>query len=148
MDLCIGGGLVMELKINIDETMFKEVIEKELNAFSKEELHSIVRDCIVEALKDNETLKGLFAKPRYNVYGNLESEPTNLVFEAARTIDLSPALEDIQTIMINELKNNYSNLLQKVMLQFMVDGLFYNNNFKNNLEEAMVDILRQHTNFK
>lgn len=138
----------MELKINIDETMFKEVIEKELNAFSKEELHSIVRDCIVEALKDNKTLKALFTKPRYNVYGALESEPTNLVFEAARTIDLSPAFEDIQTIMINELKNNYSNLLQKVMLQFMVDGLFYNNNFKNNLEEAMNDILIKHTNFK
>ena len=44
----------MELKINIDETMFKEVIEKELNAFSKEELRDIIRDCIAEALKNNE----------------------------------------------------------------------------------------------
>lgn len=138
----------MELKINIDETMFKEIIEKELNAFSKEELHSIIRDCLVEALKNNETLKGLFTKQRCNVYGGLESEPTFLVVEAAKTINLSPAFEDIQTMMINELKNNYSDLLQRVMLKVMIDGLFYSNNFKDSLEEAVNDILIKHTNFK
>lgn len=137
----------MELKINIDETMFKEVIEKELNAFSKEELHSIVRDCIVEALKNNEVLKKLFIQTDYR-YGNLEQKPTPLVIEAARNINLYPAFEDIQTIMVNELKNNYNDLLQKVMLQVMVDGLFYGSNFKDNLEEAMMGILTKHTNFK
>ena len=137
----------MELKINIDETMFKEVIEKELNAFSKEELHSIVRDCIVEALKNNEVLKKLFIRTDYNRYGNLEQEPTSLVVEAAKNINLHPAFYDIQETMINELKNNYDKLLQQVMLQMMVEGLFYGSNFKNNLEEAMINILTKHTNF-
>ena len=36
----------MEIKIEVDETKFKDVIEKELNAFSKEELHEIIRECI------------------------------------------------------------------------------------------------------
>lgn len=138
----------MEVRINIDETMFKEVIEKELNAFSKEELHSIVRDCLVETLKNNETLKGLFTKQRCNAYGKLEPEPTFLVVEAAKTMNLSPAFEDVQTMMINELKNNYSDLLQRVMLKVMIDGLFYSNNFKDGLEEAVKDILIKHTNFK
>lgn len=137
----------MELKINIDETMFKEVIEKELNAFSKEELHDIIRDCIAEALKNNEVLKKLFIRTDYNRYGNLEQEPTPLVIEAARNINLYPAFYDIQETMVNELKNNYSELLQKVMLQTMVDGLFYGSNFKDNLEEAMINILTKHTNF-
>lgn len=138
----------MELKINIDETMFKEVIEKELNAFSKEELHDIIRDCIAEALKNNEALKKLFIRTDYNRYGNLEQEPTPLVIEAAKNINLYPAFYDIQETMINELKNNYSKLLQKVMLQTMVDGLFYGSNFKDNLENAMTDILAKYTNFR
>ena len=138
----------MELKINIDETMFKEVIEKELNAFSKEELHDIIRDCIAEALKNNEVLKKLFIQTDYNRYGNLEQGPTPLVKEAAKNINLYPAFYGIQETMINELKNNYSDLLQKVMLQTIADGLFYGSNFKNNLEEAVTTILAKYTNFR
>lgn len=32
----------MEIKINIDESKFQEVLEKELGAFTQEELHSIM----------------------------------------------------------------------------------------------------------
>ena len=33
----------MEIKINIDESKFQEVLEKELGAFTQEELHNIMK---------------------------------------------------------------------------------------------------------
>lgn len=134
----------MELKINIDETMFKDVIEKELKAFSREELHEIIRECIVEALKTDGTLKSLFVKPKRYSYDS--DEATQLLFEAARNINLSPAYEEVQEMMISELKNNYDKLLQNVMLTTMVDGLCDNWNFKNNLQSAVNEILVRRAN--
>ena len=134
----------MELKINIDETMFKEVIEKELNAFSKEELHEIIRECIVEALKNNSTLKGLFVKPK--MYSYSSDEPTQVLFEAAKNIDLSPAYEEIQNMMITELKTNYSQLLQNIMMKTMVSGLCNDWGFRDNLSSAINEILTSRAN--
>ena len=129
----------MELKINIDETMFKDVIEKELNAFSKEELHEIIRECIAEALKTNGSFKSLFIKPKRYSY-DLD-EPSQVLIEAAKSINLSSAYEEIQEMMITELKTNYTKLLQNVMLQVMVNGLCDNWTFRQNLEDAMTHIL-------
>ena len=129
----------MELKINIDETMFKDVLEKELKAFSSEELHEIIRECIVEALKTDGSLKNLFIKPKRYSYES--DEPTQVLFEAAKNIDLSPAYEEIKEKMISELKTNYSELLQKIMLKTMVDGLCNTYSFRSNVEDSISEIL-------
>lgn len=129
----------MELKINIDETMFKEVLDKELKAFSSEELHEFIRECIVEALKTDDTFKSLFIKPKRNSWEH--DEASELLFEAAKHIDLSPAYEEIQELMVAELKTNYSELLQNVMMKTMVDGLCNSWGFKNNLQNAVNEIM-------
>ena len=134
----------MELKINVDETMFKDVIEKELKAFSSEELHEIIRECIAEALRNNNILKGLFIKPKTHSYSS--DEPTQVLLEAAKSIDLSPAYEEIQKMMITELKMNYSELLQRIMMKTMVDGLCNDWGFRNNLESAVHEIMIRKSN--
>ena len=134
----------MELKINIDETMFKDVLEKELRAFSSEELHEIIRECIVEALKTDGTLRSLFIKPKRYSYES--DEASQVLFEAAKNINLSPAYEEIQEMMITELKKNYDKLLQNIMLKTMVDGLCNDWNFRSNLESAVNDVLIQRAN--
>ena len=134
----------MELKINVDETMFKDVIEKELKAFSSEELHEIIRECIAEALRNNNILKGLFIKPK--TYSYSSDEPTQVLFEAAKSIDLSPAYEEIQKMMITELKMNYSDLLQRIMMKTMADGLCSDWGFRSNLESAIREIMARRAN--
>lgn len=130
----------MELKINIDETMFKDVIEKELKAFSSEELHEIIRECIVEAFKTDGTFRSLFIKPKRYSYES--DEASQVLFEAAKNIDLSPAYKEIQEMMITELKKNYDKLLQNIMLKTMVDGLCNDWTFRSNLQSAVDDVLR------
>lgn len=134
----------MELKINIDETMFKDVLEKELKAFSSEELHEIIRECIVEALKTDGSLRSLFIKPKRYSY-DLD-EASEVLFEAAKNIDLSPAYEEIQKMMISELKTNYNKLLENIMMKTMVEGLCNEWNFRSNLHSAIDEVLRMRAN--
>lgn len=134
----------MELKINIDETMFKDVLEKELKAFSSEELHEIIRECIVEAMKTNGSLKSLFIKPKRYTYEH--DEASDILFEAARNIDLSPAYEEIQNMMITELKTNYSALLQNIMMKIMVNGLCEDWHFRENVASAVAEVLEMRAN--
>lgn len=137
----------MELKIQIDEVMFKDVIEKELNAFSKEELHAIVRECIVHAMQNEELFKSLFIQKRvHGCYSAPQTEPTQLMFDAAKTFDLSPAFQEIQAKMIDELKTNYKNIIETVMLRTIVNGLCYTSDFQSSMEEAVYKILAQNKN--
>jgi len=47
----------MEIKINIDESKFKDVLEKELDAFTQEELHEILKSALKEYLNREDVLK-------------------------------------------------------------------------------------------
>lgn len=133
----------MELKIDIDETKFKEVIEKELGAFSSEEIHQIIRECIVESLHNDNTLKNLFITKKINSCGTETEEPSEVLIAAAKNIDLSPAYEEIQTKMIDTLKNNYQDLLEKVMLSMIIKGLSYDYDFRNTMETTISEIMHR-----
>ena len=130
----------MEIKINVDETRFKDVLENELNAFSKEELHEIIRECIIEALHNDDNLKKIFIEEGDSFYH--KSKPSEVMIQAAKSIDLSPAYKEIQDKMINTLKENYHELLEKVMLSMIVNGLANDYEFRNRMANDVEMIIR------
>lgn len=135
----------MELKINVDETKFKDIIEKELEAFSKEELHDIIRDMIVESFKTDNVLQSFFTV-KYNTrsWGDpvYETRAGELLEEAAKTFDLSDCFKEIQDSMINEIKNNHKDLVEKVMLDMIVSGLTNSYDFCNRISYQIEQIIR------
>ena len=134
----------MQLTINVDDSMFKNVLEKELEAFSKEELHDIIRDCFVELLKDDNILKDLIYKEEVSgYYGSTKKVPSEIMIEAAEKIDLHPAFEEIQDKMINTIKENHRDIVEKVLLNLMIDGIVTNNNFRNNMTDAIQIIVHE-----
>lgn len=135
----------MELKINIDESRFKDVLEKELAAFSHEELHELIRECIATALRDNETLKALFVQPSRYAYGSTK-EPTQIVQQATASIDLSPAYNEIRESMIAELKHNHRELLERVMMRSIIAGLSDDWRFRSSIEDAVEHVLARRQN--
>ena len=70
----------MEVKIVVDETKFKDVLENELEAFSKEEIHEIIRDCIIDTFKNPEFIERIFIHKDY--WGN--SSPSGLLENAVK----------------------------------------------------------------
>lgn len=136
----------MEIKINVDELKFKDVLEKELNAFSKEELHEIIRECICEYFRNTDTdiIKNLFTER--SSYYDSSRVPGKVLHEAARTLNLAPAFEEIQTLMINHLKDNYQDVMQKAMLDVMINGICYNNGFAEAVRETLYRIRAREAN--
>lgn len=59
----------MEIKINIDESKFQEVLEKELGAFTQEEIHAIMKEAFKEYLNREDILKELITKKETDRWG-------------------------------------------------------------------------------
>ena len=133
----------MEIKIIVDDAKFKDVIESELKAFSKEELHELIREAISTALLTNASLKNLFVT-KDSYWGH--EKPSDVMIAAANKIDLSPAYIDIQNRMIDELKNNYHRLLEKVMLDMFIAGLTGDYYFQQRMANEIRTIYYQERN--
>ena len=126
----------MELKINVDETMFKDIIEKELNAFSKDELHEIIRNCIIEAFKTDPKISKFFVSE--SSYGwSTKLEPSPLLMKAAETLDLSDAFKDVQ---------NYKEILENAMLRAIKGNFFNDREFETHVSYALENILTRQAN--
>ena len=137
----------MEIKINVDETKFKDVLEDELKAFSKEELHEIIRECIIEVLHKDDILRNLFIQREIDYWGNVKYEnPSKIVIDAAKTINLSPAYEEIKDNMITILKNEYHSVLEKAMLGLIINGISSDYGFQNRMEYAINDVINRRNN--
>ena len=78
----------MEIKINIDESKFQEVLEKELGAFTQEELHSIIKDAIREYLNKEEVLKNLINRQETDHWGCVV-KGTSTMEKFVNNVDLS-----------------------------------------------------------
>ena len=78
----------MEIKINIDESKFQEVLEKELGAFTQEELHSIIKDAIREYLNKEEVLKNLINQQETDYWG-CAIKGTSTMEKFINNVDLS-----------------------------------------------------------
>lgn len=78
----------MEIKINIDESKFQEVLEKELGAFTQEELHSIMRDAIKEYLNKEDVLDKLINQRETDRWGSTVGG-TSTLEKFVNNVDLS-----------------------------------------------------------
>ena len=128
----------MEIKINVDETMFKDIIDKELKAFSKEELHEITRECIIEVFRNDKKIVRLFLDTSD---WSGRDRPSDLLVSAANKIDLSPAFKEIQEDMIATLKNNYKEVLEHAMLRAIRANFASSHEFHTVMEQTINDIL-------
>ena len=78
----------MEIKININESKLQEILEKELGAFTQEELHSIIKDAIREYLNKEEVLKNLINRQETDRWGCVV-KGTSAMEKFVSNVDLS-----------------------------------------------------------
>jgi hypothetical protein len=133
----------MKLEINVDETMFKDVLEKELKAFSEEELHDILKECIVEFFKNDDNIKKMFLQETYDTYGwgsTAEKrfkgyEPTGLLKRIVENqFDYKEPYEEVKASLIEFCKKDGN--LKEVMKGMIADTFqsFFNNCIWSNLD--------------
>ena len=132
----------MEIKIEVSEEKFKDVLEKELKSYSEEELHDICKNCLVSLLSDVEKINELLNK-KDSYYSN-DTKLEKLLYEAVKKIDFTQTYKDIQDAMINYIKDNQKELLTKLILEVFINGLsqnIYNSpTFKDNLNKELYNL--------
>lgn len=132
----------MEIKIEVPEEKFKDVLQEELNAFNKDELHNICIEGLYKILSDPEQLKILFKKDGYYNDGNYEVQ--QLLKTAANKIDLSELYDDLKNKMVKYIRDNHEKLIKDILLDIFVSGLsqnIYNNSiFRNELTRELAQM--------
>lgn len=119
----------MEIKINIDESKFQEVLEKELAAFSQEELHEIMKGAIKEYLNKENVIKEIINKPETDRWGCSKSG-TTVIDKFVNNVDLSDIFVEPKE-KIKEIISNDANL-KAAAIDILV-GVF-----KNRFREAIL----------
>lgn len=132
----------MEITINVNDSAFNDIIKKELNAFSKEELHDIIIKMIEESFRSSDIMKDLFITEETSRYSSTTKKiPGPILMEAAKKFDLSPAIEELQADILKTLKEHHKELVENLLLSLMINGLCDNYEFRNKLEGIMLNTL-------
>lgn len=78
----------MEVKININESKLQEILEKELGAFTQEELHSIMKEALKEYFSKEEVLKNIVNQREIDRWGCVV-KGTSAMEKFVSNVDLS-----------------------------------------------------------
>ena len=111
----------MELKINVDETKFGELINDELSNFTKEEIHEICRDGLIKIMSNQDTLRDIL--PKKTDYWSNTVNLEYLMKNAIEKIDLSPLFADFQDMARKFIEENHKTLIMDIMRHALIDGL-------------------------
>ena len=111
----------MKLEINLDETRFKDLVEKELGTFTDAEIHDILGKAISQYVMDNEVIRKLFYSKKKDYYGREteEIEPTNRLERLVHELDVENVLGDVKERIQKVLSED--DIVRK-----LTESLFYN----------------------
>ena len=120
----------MQVSINVDETMFKDVIEKELYSFPKERISELIEACIKEYLCSNDykAIERLFFASG-NVYSDYTL--TSLAKDIITKADTTKKTQEIVDFCMEILKNKKEELLYTCISDFLLSSIVNSNVFNN-----------------
>lgn len=145
----------MNLTINIDESMFDEVIQKEIAGIPKEDLQQLIKDCIVARVNQPKMDKDgkytgsdileSFLFEKSNSYGYYNSwKAGKILEEALKQIDYSEVAEEIKKTVIEYVKSHHKEVTMELLWQFMTHGIgnmtWNSSDFQNNLRQAICSV--------
>lgn len=112
---------MMTVQLNVDETQFKELLDKELKDMPKEVIQEAILSAIKEyfSVNDGKNLGFLIEKEGYH-YGS-EKRPSEFLEKTLKDCDYSK-LQDIIDKMVEELEKNHKYILQEVVLNALING--------------------------
>lgn len=136
----------MEIKLNIDETQLKDVLDNQLAALTPEQPTDLIKECITEYLRQNngEAIKALFIERDYRgsfSYGN--NKPIRLTEEIVKKIDFSDVTDPIVAEMKEELHTNSRSILEGILLKALTKSLFGSTRNQNWFFEEMFALHNQ-----
>ena len=127
----------MKLNIEVESSSFEKLINDGLESLPKEDLQEILKQVVLEAFKKSPTLHGALVKEVGDSYYNKRIELGPLANAAVKEIKFGPEIEEIKTAMLNDLKQNYRELLAAAIMKNLIDNFTMNVAFSDMLKSSM-----------
>ena len=109
----------MELKIHIDDDKFNDIVKKELDALTPDQIKEVVIDGIRRAITDNpKMVEGIFVTSSYN--GG--KEPTKLMQNIIKKVDIEKDIKELSDALKKELIENSNEILCRVLFNMLAAG--------------------------
>ena len=129
----------MEIKIEVGEERFRDVLENELAAFTKEELHEICRKALIQQMADPEVFQGLFVDKSESFYSHYDAK--DILKDAAKTISFDETFKELQDGIVSYIKEHYLEILHNVAINMFIEGvgnnIFRSDEFRSNLHREL-----------
>ena len=129
----------MEIKIDLNEERFSQLLNDELQKFTSEEIHEILGEAMRKYLENSSNFNDLFVKTHQDSWGYTRTEYTPLMNKIIENIDFSPIFIDIQNKILDYFKNeeNIMKGAKEILYNSIVNGLtnalFNSSNFNSEL---------------
>ena len=130
----------MEIKIEVGEERFRDVLENELAAFTKEELHEICRKALIQQMADPAVFQGLFVE-KSNGWNSQAYHASDILKAAAKTVDFDETFKELQDGIIGYIKENHLKILHELAINMFIEGLSgciaYSDKFRSRIREEL-----------
>lgn len=133
----------MELKITIDETMFKEVVESELNSLPKEVIQEVIIEAIKEYIKESDNVKKLLFKEQHS-WGSgsaYYTEPSSAFIELISKVDISDEISEVKDEVSRIIKSDSRKIVENMFIKSFSRALastLQEDNYMSEMIEAFV----------
>lgn len=130
---------MMTVQLKVDETQFKELLDKELKDMPKEVIQEAILSAIKEyfSIDDGKNLGFLIEESGYH-YG--EKRPSDFLKKTLAECDYSK-LQNIIDKMSEELEKNHKFILQEVVLNALINGFTNTYSMQEVLRSQISDIM-------
>ena len=137
----------MQLIVNIDEKMFDGSIGEALKSLKPEDMAEMINNCVKEYLLSRDiqgvsVIEHLLLRKEKTYWGDKNVEPTFFTKEMFKQLDYS-GLQDVVDKCIEELKTNYRDIIDKILLETMVAGMTKTCAFQDTVSSTVRDIIYQ-----
>lgn len=119
----------MEVKFEISNEKIEELLNKEFNGISDEDLKNVILEGFRQYVSKEENMHKILTHETQNYYGT-SHKFYDIVVKAADKVDLSPIFEEIRDKMIDMMKTNMQEIINKIFMQMFINSFssyFYNN---------------------
>ena len=126
----------MKMNIEVESSAFEKVIKDGLENLPKEELQEILKQVILESFNKNPDLRGALIEVSGDYY-NKKCKLGPLAEAAVKEIKFGPEIEEIKKAMLDDLKQNYRELLAAAIMKNLIDNFTMNVAFSGLLENRV-----------
>ena len=132
----------MEIKITVDESMFKDVLDKELNALTPEEIHEVLVSCIKEYFTQNNyaNIEKLITTTNNYGWGGTDKTVSEFTNKLIASCDYS-GLQEVVDKAVEDIKDKHEYIMKDLIRDMIVKSLTDSFAFKSSVENSIREYL-------